>query len=116
MSILSQIETNENEVIDCVERFFSKHHIGKLLSKCNGTKEKGVPAISILRYKLGNIFASGSMYVNAPLCGTPTIISRSSERLYFCIISCILQGVHLTRTEASRRNHCSYHPCVPGFL
>ena len=63
MSILSQIETNENEVIDCVERFFSKHHIGKLLSKCNGTKEKGVPAISILRYKLGNIFASGSMYM-----------------------------------------------------
>ncbi len=63
MSILSQIETNENEVIDCVERFFSKHHIGKLLSKCNGTKEKGVPAISILRYKLGNIFTSGSMYM-----------------------------------------------------
>lgn len=63
MSILSQIQTNENEVIDCVERFFSKHHIGKLLSKCNGTKEKGVPAISILRYKLGNIFASGSMYM-----------------------------------------------------
>jgi len=63
MSILSQIATNENEVIDCVERFFSKHHIGKLLTKCNGTKEKGVPAISILRYKLGNIFASGSMYM-----------------------------------------------------
>lgn len=40
MFILSQIQTNENEVIDCVERFFSKHHIGKLLSKCNGTKEK----------------------------------------------------------------------------
>ncbi|MDO4648587.1 MAG: transposase, partial [Eubacteriales bacterium] len=63
MSILSQIESNENEVIDCVERFFSKHHIGKLLSKCNGTKEKGIPAISILRYKLGNIFTSGSMYM-----------------------------------------------------
>lgn len=63
MSILSQIHTNENEVINCVERFFSKHHIGKLLSKCNGTKEKGVPAISILRYKLGNIFESGSMYM-----------------------------------------------------
>lgn len=41
MFILSQIQTNENEVIDCVERFFSKHHIGKFLSKCNGTKEKG---------------------------------------------------------------------------
>ncbi len=63
MSILSQFTTNENKVIDCVERFFSKHHIGKLLAKCNGTKEKGVPAISILRYKLGNIFTSGSMYM-----------------------------------------------------
>ncbi len=63
MSILSQILTNENEVLDCVERFFSKHHIGKLLAKCNGTKEKGVPSISILRYKLGNIFTSGSMYM-----------------------------------------------------
>ncbi len=24
MSFLSQIQTNENEVLDCVERFFSK--------------------------------------------------------------------------------------------
>ncbi len=63
MSILSHNFTNENEVLNCIDRFFSKHHVGKLLSKCNGTKEKGVPAISILRYKLGNIFSSGSMYM-----------------------------------------------------
>ena len=31
--------------------------------QCNGTKEKGVPAISILRYKLGNIFVGRSMYM-----------------------------------------------------
>lgn len=31
--------------------------------KCNGTKEKGVPAISLLRYKLGNVFSNRSMYM-----------------------------------------------------
>ena len=40
MSILSQNTTNNTELFDCVERFFSKHHIGNLLAKCNGTKEK----------------------------------------------------------------------------
>ena len=33
------------------------------MKKCNGTKEKGVPAISLLRYKLGNIFVGRSMYM-----------------------------------------------------
>ena len=62
-------------------------------------------------------FVSGfSLLVYAPLWVPPTIISRSSERLYFFIISCILQEAHLTMAEVSRRNHCSYHPCVPGFL
>ena len=56
MSIIAQNNTNEIALLDCIQRFFSKHHIGKLLAKCNGTKEKGVPAISLLRYKLGNVF------------------------------------------------------------
>ena len=41
----------------------SKHHVGKLLKKCNGTKEKGGPAITLLRYKLGNIIVGKSMYM-----------------------------------------------------
>ena len=40
MSIVSQNNTNEVALVDCIQRFFSKHHIGKLLKKCNGTKEK----------------------------------------------------------------------------
>ena len=32
--------------------------IGKLLAKCNGMKEKSVSPVSLLRYKLGNIFVS----------------------------------------------------------
>ena len=63
MSIVSQNNTNEIALLDCIQRFFSKHQIGKLLKKCNGTKEKGVPAISLLKYKLGNIFTDRSMYM-----------------------------------------------------
>lgn len=63
MSILTQNCTNEKALLDCIQRFFSKHHVGGLLKKCNGTKEKGVPTISLLRYKLGNIFVGRSMYM-----------------------------------------------------
>ena len=63
MSIVPQNNTKEVALLDCIQRFFSKHHVGKILKKCNGTKEKGVPAISLLRYKLGNIFAGKSMYM-----------------------------------------------------
>ena len=63
MSIIPCINTNEVAVFDCVQRFFSSHKIGNLLKKCNGTKEKGVPAVSLLRYKLGNIFSGKSMYM-----------------------------------------------------
>ena len=37
--------------------------MGKLLKQCNGTKEKGVSAVSLLKYKLGNIFVGKSMYM-----------------------------------------------------
>ena len=63
MSIVTQNDTNGVAVVDCIQRFFSKHQVGKLLKKCNGTKEKGVPAITLLRYKLGNIFVGKSMYM-----------------------------------------------------
>ena len=63
MSIISQNCPEESEVLDCIQRFFSRYRVGSLLKKCNGTKEKGVPAISLLRYKLGNIFVGRSMYM-----------------------------------------------------
>ena len=52
MSIISQNSENEVAVSDCVQRFFSSHKIGSLLKMCSGTKEKGVSAVSLLRYKL----------------------------------------------------------------
>ena len=63
MSIISQNTENEVAILDCVQRFFSSHKIGSHLKKCNGTKEKGVPAISLLRYKLSNVFTGRSMYM-----------------------------------------------------
>lgn len=63
MSILTQNNTDEKALLDCIQRFFSNHHVGMILKKCNGTKEKGVPSISLLRYKLGNIFVGRSMYM-----------------------------------------------------
>ena len=63
MSIIAHNNTKEVAVFDCIQRFFSAHQIGVLLKKCNGTKEKGVPAISLLKYKLGNIFLGRSMYM-----------------------------------------------------
>ena len=63
MSIISQNNENEVAILDCVQRFFSSHKVGSLLKQCNGTKEKGVPAISLLRYKLSNVFTGRSMYM-----------------------------------------------------
>ena len=63
MSIVSQNNSKENALLDCVQKFFAKYHVGKLLKQCNGTKEKGVSAVSLLKYKLGNIFTERSMYM-----------------------------------------------------
>lgn len=63
MSSIPQNYSDEKALVDCIQRFFSKHHIGKLFAKCNGTKEKGVSSISLLKYKLGNIFVRRSMYM-----------------------------------------------------
>ena len=63
MSSIPHKRLDEKAFVDCVQRFFSKHHVGKLLAKCNGMKEKGVSPVSLLRYKLSNIFVGRSMYM-----------------------------------------------------
>ena len=45
MSIITQNSADEVVLIDHIKKFFVKYQLGKLLKKCNGTKEKGVPAI-----------------------------------------------------------------------
>ena len=63
MSIISQNNTDEVALLDCIQGFFSRHHIGRLLSICNGTKEKEIPSSSLLRYKFGIVFQNRSMYM-----------------------------------------------------
>ena len=63
MSSISQNNSNEVALLDCVQKFFTSHHVGRLLKQCNGTKEKGVSAVSLLKYKMGNIFTGRSMYM-----------------------------------------------------
>ena len=63
MSSIPQNHFNENDLSDCVQRFFSKYNVGKLLARCNGMKEKGISPVSLLRYKLSNIFVGRSMYM-----------------------------------------------------
>ena len=63
MSSITQNHFDENNLIDCVRRFFSRHHVGRLIARCNGMKEKGVSPVSLLRYKLSNIFVGRSMYM-----------------------------------------------------
>ena len=63
MSIVSQNSSNEVALFDCVQRLFSTHKVGKFFQKCNDSKEKGVPAMAILKYKLSNIFIGRSMYM-----------------------------------------------------
>lgn len=40
MSILTQNSTNEVALLDCIQRFFSRHHVGELLKNVMGQKRK----------------------------------------------------------------------------
>ena len=61
-SILPQ-DNDGQELFNAISSFFSMFGIGKLLRMCNSQKEKGVPVIQIFKYKLCNIFADRSMYM-----------------------------------------------------
>ena len=57
MSGIPQTQFDENVLVDCVQRFFSKHHVSKFLVRCSGMKEQSVLPVLLLRYKLSNIFS-----------------------------------------------------------
>ena len=78
MSSIPQNHSNEKALVDCVQRFFSKHHVGQLLARCNGTKEKGVSPVSLLRYKLSNIFVGKSMYMQQRTCSFKEDFSKNT--------------------------------------
>ena len=63
MHILAQGQDNREEVDCAVSKFISDFRIGALLKKCNAQKQKGVPVMTIFRYKLANVFNQKSMYM-----------------------------------------------------
>lgn len=62
ISILPQ-DKDGQELFNAISTFFSTFRIGNLLHKCNAQKEKGVPVIDIFKYKLCNVFADRSVYM-----------------------------------------------------
>ena len=86
MSSIPQNHSDEKALIDCVQRFFSKHHVGKLLARCNGMKEKGVSPVSLFRYKLSNIFVGRSMYMQQQTGSFKEAFSKmDKERSEVCL-------------------------------
>ena len=61
-SILPQDQDGQ-ELYNAISSFFCRFKIGNLLRKCNAQKEKGVPVVQIFKYKLCNVFAGKSMYM-----------------------------------------------------
>ena len=61
-SIITQDHDGQN-LFNAISSFFYTFGIGNLLRKCNAQKEKGVPVIDIFKYKLCNVFADRSMYM-----------------------------------------------------
>ena len=58
-SILTQ-EQDGQVLFNAISSFFSMFKISDLLKKCNARKEKGVPVISIFKYKLCNVFLTAA--------------------------------------------------------
>ena len=61
-SILPQ-DKDGQELFNAISSFFSTFKVGNLLRKCNAQKEKGIPVLQIFKYKLCNVFADRSMYM-----------------------------------------------------
>ncbi len=63
MTIIPQNDRDGQMLCTVIENFLSIFHVGKLLRKCNASKEKGVPVMKIFRYMIGNVFNARSMYM-----------------------------------------------------
>ena len=61
-SILPQ-KQDGRDLFNAISSFFCRFKIGTLLRRCNAQKEKGVPILNIFKYKLCNVFADRSMYM-----------------------------------------------------
>ena len=67
MSIVSLESADEKNVSASILNFLTAYGVISLLSKCGGTKLKGVPAKALFTYTLTNVFRMGSFYMQNKL-------------------------------------------------
>ena len=69
MSIVSLESADEKNVSASILNFLTAYGVISLLSKCGGTKLKGVPVKALFTYTLTNVFRMGNFYMqNKLLC------------------------------------------------
>lgn len=73
------------ELYNAISSFFCKFGVGKLLRKCNAQKEKGVPVLDIFKYKLCNVFADRSMYMQQK---TGSFRENFSKNTFYRFLNC----------------------------
>ena len=66
------------ELFNAISSFFSQFKVGNLLRKCNAQKEKGVPVLQIFKYKLCNVFADRSMYMQQKTGSYREVFSKNT--------------------------------------
>ena len=66
------------ELFNAISSFFSRFKVGNLLRKCNAQKEKGVPVLQIFKYKLCNVFADRSMYMQQKTGSYREVFSKNT--------------------------------------
>jgi hypothetical protein len=76
-SILPQ-DHDGQELFNAISSFFSRFKVGNLLRKCNAQKEKGVPVLQIFKYKLCNVFADSSMYMQQKTGSYREVFSKNT--------------------------------------
>ena len=83
MSIVSLESADEKNVSASILNFLTTYGIISLLSKCGGTKLKGIPVKALFTYTLTNVFRMGSFYMQNKL---GKVLDGFSKNTYYCFL------------------------------
>ena len=93
------------ELFNAISSFFSRFKVGNLLRKCNAQKEKGVPVLQIFKYKLCNVFADRSMYMQQKTGSYQEAFSKNTFYRFLNKQEDQLAKVHNSAFQRSEKNH-----------
>ena len=93
------------ELFNAISSFFSQFKVGNLLRKCNAQKEKGVPVLQIFKYKLCNVFADRSMYMQQKTGSYQEAFSKNTFYRFLNKQEDQLAKVHNSAFKRSEQNH-----------